>query len=723
MSPRDTAARILLVEDNPGDVGLVREALSHGRVLNELEVLADGEAAIARLRDASLELPHLVLLDVNLPGRDGHEVLADIRADPRLRPVPVIMLTTSAAPEDVARAYESGANSYIRKPVDLNGFLEAMHDFERFWLHIVELPGAAPRSGAAPERQTSTPGPEWVSGAESVAGAERPDPARAAPERSPTAGPPAAQPVTETVTEGATEGGTGSGRIDVLLVEDNPGDALLLETLVDGHAPGQFRFRVAPDLAEALRALRDRAFDLVLLDLALPDSSGTATFEAVRNGAGGAPIVVVTGLEDQTMALRTLQAGAQDYVVKGQSDAGALVRTLRYAVERARADAMLRRAQKIEAMARLAGGVAHDFNNMLQVIRGHAELLSLTRSGADDTESTEAILDACAHASDLVRQLLSFGSRPITFPRLLEADRVIEGTSALVRGLMGESVTVEYVLACDGRVRGDPVQIEQMLLNLALNARHAMDDRGRLQVRTRRETQTRAIRFDSPRGPVVVIEVEDDGCGMSDDVRERAFEPFFTTRKESEGSGLGLSSVYGIARQMGGTVELRSAPGEGTCVRIVLPLEAAPSSEPEAARLVSGGESRDGDRRGASVLLVDDEVMLRNMLERMLTSRGHRVLSAADANEARAHYEECGGAVDLLVTDVVMPGDSGVELYRDLLARRADLPALLISGYTDDRLSDAADIVGTYRFLEKPFDSGALFEAVDALLQGDQRSG
>jgi CheY-like chemotaxis protein len=694
------ALRILLVEDNPGDVELIREALTDGRLLNALDVAPDGERALARLRDPDVPLPDVVLLDLNLPMLDGHAVLDAIRADGRTRRLPVVVLTTSGASQDIDRAYAHGANSYIVKPVDLSRFLEAMRAFERFWLHIVALPdgreglsrGEADRPPATPadsgRRPTAPARPEW----------------EAAP-----------KPEAEDAPSPADRE---SSRSRVLVVEDNPGDAELVETLVEDHAPRQFSFRFARDLAEADAALAEDEPDIVLLDLSLPGSTGFATFDAVRRRAGTVPIIVMTGLEDEALALQTMQGGAQDYVVKGRLGADELVRTMRHAIERARADATLRRAQKIEAMARLAGGVAHDFNNMLQVIRGHAELIDALSDDEVTQEGSAAILDACGRATDLMRQLLSFGSRPITFPRAMPLDGVVEGTRTLVRGLMGESIRVEYDLDSGAWVRGDPVQIEQVLLNLALNARHAMEENGTLRVTTAISEAAPRRPSDAPVGTHCVLVVEDDGCGMTDEVRERAFEPFFTTRTAKEGSGLGLSSVYGIARQMGGVVEIESEVGTGTRFIVRLPLDASRDvAEAGERRPESRAEAEAPASDAWRILVVEDEDMIRRMLQRMFGAEGWETVVAVDAEDGERRFREADGRFDLLVTDIVMPGASGVDLYRTLVVERPGLPVVFISGYSDDRLARAGQLPGPYQFVEKPFDRQTLVSAARRLLE------
>jgi len=347
----------------------------------------------------------------------------------------------------------------------------------------------------------------------------------------------------------------------------------------------------------------------------------------------------------------------------------------------------LRQSQKMDAIGRLAGGVAHDFNNLLLAISGYADFLATTLTDERQRHYAEEIQSAGRRAAALTQQLLAFSRRQVLQTRVLDLNESVREMEAMLRRLIGAGVNVELDLDPHlRRVEADPSQIAQMLLNLALNARDSMSGRGRLTITTRNDDEE------------VVLTVADDGRGMDETTRARVFEPFFTTKDVGQGTGLGLSTVYGIVTQSGGSIDVRSEPGAGATFTVRLPAtvtEPAPAAaEPPSAVAAGGGPEH--------ILIVDDEKIVRELLGQILREQGYRVTLAASPREARS----LEGPWDLLLTDVVMPESDGVKLSKELDARRV----MFISGYDQEALVDSEA-----SFLQKPFSREELARAVRRL--------
>ncbi|HEX6907543.1 MAG TPA: PAS domain S-box protein [Terriglobales bacterium] len=367
-----------------------------------------------------------------------------------------------------------------------------------------------------------------------------------------------------------------------------------------------------------------------------------------------------------------------------------------------------RQAQKMEAVGRLAGGVAHDFNNLLMVISGYTYVL-LNQLGAGDPrrKKAEAIQEATERAATLTRQLLAFGRKQVLELKVIDLNAVVADISKLLRPLIGEDI--EVVVSCDARLartKADPGQVEQVIMNLAVNARDAMPSGGKLIIETRNaeldENYQRAHASVKP-GRYVMLAVSDTGCGMDAETQLRIFEPFFTTKEKGKGTGLGLSTVYGIVKQSGGYIFAYSEPGRGTTFKIYLPQveEAVAQSVPERrARLGCGGTE--------SILLVEDEESVRELIAEALKGQGYNVLVAGNGQEALALAAPANCHIDLMVTDVVMPGMSGRELATHLAHSRPRLRVLFLSGYTEDAIVHHGVLDPGTAFLQKPFSLDAL---------------
>ena len=385
-----------------------------------------------------------------------------------------------------------------------------------------------------------------------------------------------------------------------------------------------------------------------------------------------------------------------------------------------RSEERLRQAHKLEAVGRLAGGIAHDFNNLLTVIRGYADLLrmddSLEESARRDLKLIEATAD---RASALVRQLLAFSRKQVLQPIQLDLNEIVTDMSEMLRRLIGKNIDLLIESAAQRPVvKADPSQLEQIVVNLIVNARDAMPDGGRIAVRTGNATRDAAAVPEGGRpGPHVVLTVSDTGSGMSPEVVSHVFEPFFTTKEPGKGTGLGLSTVYGIVRQHGGTIDVESAPGRGTTFTLWFP-----AHQREAAATVDAVEPAREDAPGGTetIVLVEDDDDVRTFMRTVLESRGYTVMAAADGAEALRLSDAYQGPVDLVVTDVVLPKMSGRAVAAELAARWPGVKTLFVSGYTDDARLARSIEQGTARLLEKPFGSDDLARKVREVL-GEQQ--
>ncbi len=604
--------------------------------------------------------------------------------------------------------------------------------------------------------------------------------------------------------------------IRVLMVEDNPADARLLALALEDVGADDFALTNVKRLGEAFDRLDAEPFDITLLDLTLPDSVGLDTFRRIREQRPALPIIVLTGLDDESVAVQAVHEGAQDYLQKSLVTGPILVRSMRYAIERQRMlsalteqtrrleaseasfriiaaqadglvvvdaggvvrfanpaaaailggtaqaligsafehpltavlmerpalveidgrsvelevvqmdwagaqaslvslrdvterlglEAQLLQSQKLEVVGRMAGGLAHDFNNILTGISGHVELARF--DVAEDhavLESLSEIQMSVDRAARLIKQLLAFSRREVVQPTLLDLDQVIAGSEPMLRQLAGGDVelTMNYGGGLPA-VHGDRSQLEQVVMNLVVNAGDALGADGHLIVRTSAGPLTDGERARlGVDGAWVRLEVTDDGPGMDPQTVEKIFEPFFTT-KGAHGTGLGLSTVYGIVSGLDGHIIVDSTPGVGTTFRIFFAAVDAPADKlsevPGPAEVVPGTET---------LLVVDDEPSVRAVVERALADAGYRVLVADGGKQACERFED---AVDLLITDVAMPDMSGPELYRVLLSRAPKLDVLFITGYAMDVPADAASLP----LIRKPFSLGQLSQQVRAVL-------
>jgi PAS domain S-box-containing protein len=381
--------------------------------------------------------------------------------------------------------------------------------------------------------------------------------------------------------------------------------------------------------------------------------------------------------------------------------------------ERKRVEEQFRQSQKMEAVGRLAGGIAHDFNNLLTIILAHADMLLEDVGEGPLRRGIESINEAGERAAKLTSQLLTFSRKQVIQPRVLDLNQVVAETGDMVRRVIGEDVDLEIVPGEALRlIRGDPGQISQVILNLVVNARDAMPHGGRLTIETSNvAVQGTPEQGAIPPGGYVLLSVSDTGTGMNAEVQSHLFEPFFTTKPTGRGTGLGLSTVYGIVKQCGGEVMVESEPGLGTRFDIYLPATAE-SAVPEK----TGRAPVERGAEGETILLVEDDRNVRELVSRLLSGLGYHVIAAANGQEALAPLGASEKKVHLLLTDVVMPGMSGPELAAYARAIRPGLPVLFVSGYPDVAISQRGVEVDPESFVQKPFTADVLSGRIRRLL-------
>jgi signal transduction histidine kinase/CheY-like chemotaxis protein len=379
--------------------------------------------------------------------------------------------------------------------------------------------------------------------------------------------------------------------------------------------------------------------------------------------------------------------------------------------ERLRLEERLGQAEKMEAIGRLAGGVAHDFNNLLTVISGYTEIL-LSKADTPGREQLGEIAHAAEQAAGLTRQLLAFSRRQVLHPRVLDLNEIVAGMEPMVRRIIGDDVSVGVRLTPGlAPVEADQAQIERVILNLAANARDAMPVGGRLTIETQNvelDEDYVSSRGEGTAGANVLLAVSDTGVGMSDDVQRHLFEPFFTTKGPGAGTGLGLSTVFGVVKQSGGSIYVYSEEGRGTTFKIYLP---AAAGEVEATGTLDGAAERGTE----TIMVVEDDESVRDLVRIMLETKGYNVLAVAGADEAERF---CTDEVDLLLTDVVMPEVNGRALAERLSLTSPSMRILFMSGYSDEAVYRHGEISPNAAFIEKPFTDRTLARKVREVLDG-----
>ncbi|HZE97564.1 MAG TPA: response regulator [Planctomycetota bacterium] len=511
-----------------------------------------------------------------------------------------------------------------------------------------------------------------------------------------------------------------SDELRILFVEDSPADMELEERALQkaGVAFRSLRVETKESLVAALHEFKPT---LILSDFSLPTMDGLSALRTAREHSPGVPFIFVSGTIGEERAIESLKNGATDYIVKDRLG-GFVVkvqRALREAEDRAvkvRVEEQLRQSQKMEAVGRLAGGVAHDFNNLLTVINGYSQLM-LTQLTPDNPlhAQAEEILRAGERAASLTRQLLMFSRRQILSPATLNLNDLAKQTQNMLRRLIGEDIELRTALdPALGSVKADPGQIEQVIMNLAVNARDAMPNGGRITIETGNVVLDEDYASQHPgtkAGPHVMLAVSDTGTGMDEETQSHLFEPFFTTKEPGKGTGLGLSTVYGIAKQNGGSIWVYSELGKGSVFKIYFPrTDEAAAVAPPKPEVASGGRGTE------TILLVEDSESVRKLASAVLASRGYKVLTAEDGDAALRVLGAHSGPLDLLLTDVVLPRLSGPEIAFLVNRARPGTRVLFMSGYTDRGIVENGILESGISFLQKPFGPDALVKKVREVL-------
>jgi len=519
----------------------------------------------------------------------------------------------------------------------------------------------------------------------------------------------------------------------LLHLEDNPVDAeLITATLMEGNIPCQSQL---VDTRQAfVAALKEGRMDLILADYSIPGFDGMTALILARQHCPDVPFLFVSATIGEELAIDAMHQGATDYVLKQRL--GRLVPSVQRALrelddraERKRAEEALRQSekqfrqsQKMEAVGRLAGGIAHDFNNLLTIIMGYSQVL-LTELGPQHPlrGKIEETLKAGERAATLIRQLLTFSRKQSLDPKILSLNTAVTSLESLLRRLIGEDIQLVSKLdPTNGRLRADQAQLEQVLVNLVVNARDAMPKGGTLTIETAQVELTRSPVYHLtplPPGPYVRLAVSDTGCGMDRMTQSHIFEPFFTTKGEGKGSGLGLSTVFGIVTQSGGAIDVTSRVGHGTRFDLYFP-----SVESDILTTAPTQPLGQPQRGTETILLVEDEPSVRTLVRDELRKLGYRVVEAKNGVEACLLATQQAASLQLLLTDVVMPGMGGRELAQHLSVIKPDLRTLFISGYMDDVGVMAGQEEGTSSFLQKPFTPEVLGRAVRNLLDASTPS-
>jgi two-component system, cell cycle sensor histidine kinase and response regulator CckA len=490
----------------------------------------------------------------------------------------------------------------------------------------------------------------------------------------------------------------------VLLIEHDAGDARLITSALSEVTPFDFEIDFATGLADAVALLEAGRFDVVLLDMDLPDTGQEEAVDTLRPLLAGGALIVLTPLGREGAALELVSRGVNDYVIKGTLRKAELGRSIRYALERQQLvrEASVREerlqaaiaAQKTWVVGRLAASVAHEFSNLLTGLMGEAELLRRTVAPCDSRASiAESMAEGLERAAVLSRQLVSFSRQRPSDDQIVDLNLIISGLQPMLESLLGSRIRL--IIDCGrqpARVKGDPAQLEQLLLNLVANARDAMEGDGTVTIATSL-VRRRAGRY-------ALLTVKDDGQGMEGHTVARVFEPFFTTRHESGRAGLGLAAVSHIVEHSSGEVDVDSTLGEGTEFRILLPVEEEDQLD---ARSEISGPWPAVHEGPARVLVVEDSEPVRRLLQQALVDVGYEVLVAADGSEALAAARGLDGPLNMLVTDVVLPHLNGRDLSDELKRLFPMMQTLFISGYDEGILAPEGMLEAGVNFLPKPF--------------------
>ncbi|MFA7404418.1 MAG: response regulator [Pelobacteraceae bacterium] len=509
--------------------------------------------------------------------------------------------------------------------------------------------------------------------------------------------------------------------LNILIIEDSNADFLMVERHLKQNGLSVACCRV--DTLDALKeAISKERWDLVLADYSVPQLSFQENLNLLQAALPDLPVIMVTGTVGEEKAVELLKLGVCDFVLKGNLArlVPVIERSLRDIKERKGKRAVeeqYRQAQRMEAVGQLAGGVAHDFNNILQAIFGYSHLI-LAKAGDNEPVKhyVEELLKASTRAADLTKSLLAFSRKQAVTLEVIELNKVIQGNEAFLRRLIREDI--ELKITCAGEpltVLADRGQIEQVFMNLVTNGRDAMPNGGMLTI------ETRLVSLDQEfieahgygtAGLFSSFSVSDSGCGMDKGTQLHIFEPFFTTKEQGEGTGLGLSMVYGIVKKHDGFITVYSEPGIGTIFKVYLPFIQASvlAGEKDAQKAVPlcGGTE--------TILVGEDDAALRRLSKNVLGHYGYQVIEAVDGQDAVDKFIEYGASIDLVILDAIMPNKNGKQACDEMRVLRPGLQVLFVSGYTKDIFADGKVFDGNTVFVQKPVSPDVLLASVRELL-------
>jgi two-component system sensor histidine kinase EvgS len=667
--------KILIVDDHEENCYLLESILKSAG--HTVHAAANGAEALAVLQEGGIDL---IVSDILMPVMDGFQLCRKVKGDESLRHIPFIFYTaTYTGSKDEEFALKIGADRFLVKPCEPEVFIAAVEEVLAAHRH-----GDAPAAAPAPEEEVLKLYSERLVRKleQKMAEAEREIEARREAERSLRQSEEKYRRIFENSVVGIFQS-TPQGRF----IKVNPTFAQMLgydspEEVVSAICDIATQYYVHPEdrrrFQQALEArghVENFEFQARRKDGTVVWFSNSARVDRGKDGA-----------------IEQYEGIVLDIGERKQAEA-----------ERERLQAQLLQAQKLEAVGRLAGGVAHDFNNMIGVILGYAEIALTRVDPADPTHGDlDEILSAARRATDITRQLLAFARGQTAAPRVLDLNESVEATLKMLRRLIGEDIDLAWRPGAGlWSVKFDSSQLDQLLANLCINARDAIAGVGKVTIETANVNFNQAFCDDHPGfavGQYVMLAVSDDGCGMDGETRCHLFEPFFTTKPVGQGTGLGLATVYGIVRQNEGFINVYSEPGQGTTFKIYLPRHVGPSE-----RIGDEASVETPMGRGETLLLVEDETAVLKLGQMMLAGLGYRVLAASGANEALALAEAHAGRIHLLITDVVMPEMNGRQLADGLKRRYPELKVLFMSGYTADIISDRGGLEDGINFLQKPF--------------------
>jgi signal transduction histidine kinase len=509
--------------------------------------------------------------------------------------------------------------------------------------------------------------------------------------------------------------------LHILHLEDDPKDAALVQSTLKAGGIHCATTRVQ-NRDDFVAALEQGGIDLILSDCSLPAFDGMSALEIVRAQWPAIPFIHVSGTLGEEQAIDSLKRGATDYVLKGRLSrlvpaVRRAMREIEEGAERRRLEAELIEAQKMQAVGQLAGGVAHDFNNILSVIMGYCDL-TLDQLSQDDAQRAhlETILAAAVRATGLTRQLLIFSRKQVVQPVVLDLNETVKDMDKMLRRLIDENIEMTIVLGeHTGLVKADSGYVGQVLMNLVVNARDAMPQGGKLVVETRHVTLHPGCALEHPGvppGDYEMMTISDTGTGMADEVKARLFEPFFTTKPGSKGTGLGLATCQTIVKQCGGCIQVQSEVGRGTAFQVYFP-HLPRTTAPAPAEAKTGPPPRGTE----TLLLVEDEPSVRHLAVDVLRSLGYEVLSASNGQDGlHVARNRKMRPIHLVITDVIMPRMGGKIMADWLKASYPDLKVLFTSGYTDDAMAHHGALDADVDFLPKPYTPSSLAHKVRGML-------